>query len=322
MSTINVAWWNLENLFDEVGATRPPELAATLKNELKGWTAAVRDKKLDQLALVANKLFNDAGPDLLGVGEVENEEVMKLLANRLAKPGRNYRVLGHSSPDARGIDVSFIVDENKLTPSNPGHHVVNKRRATRDLFWATFTVKANGATFAAMVNHWPSRSAGQYESEPFRIMTAETASYVVSGLLSPNGGDPNLAILLMGDFNDEPFNRSIQEYLLGLRDAEQVSKATSPEFLNLMWPLLAGEDPGTLRFESAWNLLDQFLINKAMLKPSARVKLQPGSVAIFRPPEIRKTNGDPRRFGRPSESGHDPNGFSDHFPITLTLEAN
>jgi endonuclease/exonuclease/phosphatase family metal-dependent hydrolase len=321
MSAINVAWWNLENLFDEVGAARPPELAATLKNELKGWTVAVRDQKLDQLASIIPRMFNAAGPDLLGVAEAENETVLKLLANRLAKPGRDYRVLSHASPDARGIDVSFILDENKLAASNPGHQVVNKRRATRDLFWATFTVKANGAAFAAMANHWPSRSGGQYESEPFRMMTAETASYVVSRLLSPSGGDPNLAILLMGDFNDEPFNRSMQEYLLGLRDAEQVLNADSPEFLNLMWPLLSVEDPGTLRFDSTWNLLDQFLISKAMLKANAGVKVQPGSVAIFRPQAIRKSNGEPRRFGRPAEPGFDPDGFSDHFPITLTLEA-
>lgn len=321
MSAINVAWWNLENLFDEVGASRPPELAATLKNELKGWTAAVRDKKLDQLALIINKMFNDAGPDLLGVAEVENENVLKLLANRMAKPGRKYRVLGHPSPDARGIDVSFIVDENKLTPSNPGHHVVYKRHATRDLFWARFTVKANGAFFVAMANHWPSRSGGQYESEPFRIMTAETASYVLSALLTPPGGNADLAVLLMGDFNDEPFNRAMQDYLLGRRDPDQVSNAKSPQCLNLMWPLMSGDDPGTLRFESTWNMLDQFLMSKGMLKTGSRVKVQPGSVAIFRPAIMRKSNGEPKRHGRPAES-HDPTGFSDHFPITLTLDAN
>ena len=42
MPILNIAWWNLENLFDAATATRPPELAAVLKNELKGWEDDVR----------------------------------------------------------------------------------------------------------------------------------------------------------------------------------------------------------------------------------------------------------------------------------------
>ena len=37
MSTdVQVAWWNLENLFDSVNAPRDPDLAAALGNELNG----------------------------------------------------------------------------------------------------------------------------------------------------------------------------------------------------------------------------------------------------------------------------------------------
>ena len=47
-----VAFYNLENLFDRSSVTRPAELASTLRHELKGWTTAVRDRKLEQLASI------------------------------------------------------------------------------------------------------------------------------------------------------------------------------------------------------------------------------------------------------------------------------
>lgn len=246
MPDVHVAWWNLENLFDHETAPRPPELRDTLRNELAGWTAAIRDRKLDQLASIVRLMFGGAGPDLLGVCEIENERVLELLGNRLNLPGRNCRVLAHASEDARGIDVSFLYDDNVLRASDPDHQVVIKRNATRDVFWGTFAERRpNGASFAAVANHWPSRTAGQYESEPFRLLTGETASFMLDSRLDVSNRDN--AVLVMGDFNDEPFNRSMQEYLLGSRDRNRVTRArTVPRMLNLMWPLMQGGKSGHL----------------------------------------------------------------------------
>ncbi|RMH36393.1 MAG: endonuclease/exonuclease/phosphatase [Nitrospirae bacterium] len=318
MPDIRVAWWNLENLFDHERAARDPGLARFLKSELKGWTAAVRDRKLDQLASIIGLMFDEAGPDLLGVAEAENEAVLELLAARIAKPGREYRVLGHESLDARGIDVSFIYDASVLAASHPAHQVVVKRTATRDLFWATFTVRETGASFVAMANHWPARSAGQYLSEPFRMLTGETVSVVLANLLDTDKYAP---VLLMGDFNDEPFNRSMQEYLLGTRDREQVTRARSPRVWNLMWPLMDDRHPGTYRHDSVWNMLDQFLVTKGMLRRKSRVKVVSDSASIFRPPPLLGRAKAPRRFGRPSRHSMDRDGYSDHFPITLLLRS-
>ncbi len=323
MPDIHVAWWNVENLFDHERARRPRALASALKNELKGWTKAIRDRKLDQLAAIISLMFEGRGPDLLGVAEVENEAVMKFLARQLTIQGRRYRVLTHPSKDARGIDVSFLFDANTLTPSNAQHQVVVKRTATRDLFWATFTVRATPSRrgrrsqFVAMANHWPARTAGLYTSEPFRLLTGETASYVLADLLEK---DKNFPILLMGDFNDEPFNRSMREYLLGTRDRSRLSRARAPRVLNLMWPLMAGRPAGTYRYGSEWNMLDQFLVTKGFLRPNSRVRLVANTVGIFHPSPLQGKGGAPRRFGRPSKK-LDRNGYSDHFPITVTVRA-
>lgn len=321
MATLNIAWWNLENLFDHETAQRDPELKSKLKSELKGWTASMRDKKISQLATIIKLMFNGSGPALLGVCEVENEAVVQRLANAISIPGRNYTVVTHASPDARGIDTSFIIDRNELTVKNTGHQVVIKRSATRDLFWVRLKVNGNGAEFVAIANHWPSRSAGQYSSEPFRILVGETHAFIVSRLLNEDfGGEKNLPIISMGDFNDEPFNRSMQEYTLGTRDPGRVRYSHSGHMLNLMWPLMKGHDPGTYLFGSDWNMLDQFLVSYGMLRTTSDVRINLNSVDIFKPDILKAGSGKPRKFSRPSaKGGADLDGYSDHFPISVEL---
>jgi len=261
MPNINIAWWNLENLFDAETASRDIELKSILKHELKGWSAAVRDRKITQLARVIELMFDGQGPALLGVCEVENETVLKRLAQSIDIPGRAYEVISHESHDARGIDVSFIYDSHVLSVVNTNHQVVIKRSATRDIFWARLKVVGSGAEFVAIANHWPSRSAGQYASEPFRMLAGETHAYIVSKMHDKEqGGEKNLPIISMGDFNDEPFNRSMQEYLLGSRDPGRVRYSRSGHMLNLMWPLMQGHDPGSYLYASNWHMLDQFLV--------------------------------------------------------------
>lgn len=322
MRDVLVAWWNLENLFDHETAVRDPELASAVRSDVRGWTPELRDRKLDQLASIVTMMFEGAGPDLIGVCEVENEDVLSRLKDRLTVPRRHYEVLHHSSPDARGIDVSFILDENVLAASNPRHQVVVKRTATRDIFWATMTMNATGAQFVAIANHWPARSAGQYKSEPYRMLTGETVSYVLSRLLDPDDGDPNRPVLLMGDFNDQPFNRSMREYLLGTHDPKRVTGSPLPRLLNLMWPLMAENQPGTYRYDADWNMLDQFLVNKPFLRADSPVQVLRDSVAIFRPDRMQGRAGASKAFGRPSRpGGFDPDGYSDHYPITVVLRA-
>lgn len=317
----NIAFWNVENLFDrENDPNRPPELQSRLAKELKAWTAAVRDQKIENLASIINQMFNGQGPDLLGVCEVENETIVQNLANKINIPGRNYGVVAHASPDARGIDVSFIFDQNTLQPANPAHQVIIKRNATRDLFWCTFTVTTTNRQFVAIANHWPSRSAGQFESEPFRMLTGETLSFVMSGLLD---NSPDLPILAMGDFNDEPFNRSMQEYLLGTRDPGRVTGSSLARLLNLMWPLMQGQDPGTYLYKSTWNMLDQFLVSKEFIKKTSKVKVVEGSTAIFKPQQLKGPAGAAKKYSRPSKGeSFDPTGFSDHYPIVMRIETN
>ena len=104
----------------------------------------------------------------------------------------------------------------------------------------------------------------------------------------------------MGDFNDEPFNRSITDYALALKDSSKVrSKRTRrPLLLNLMWQIQ--EDGVGSHYYEDWTILDQFMVNRALLEESGGLALVPGSCGILRERGACWIDGKPRRFGRPS----------------------
>ncbi len=322
MKEYYISWWNLENLFDTFDCpTRPAWLQSALKNELKGWDQNVLDQKIGQLAKIIKQMNDGTGPDLLGVCEVENKRVLDLLVNSLTSLGRNYQVAHHDASDQRGIDVAFIYDGNLFTSHEQFFYVVLKRTATRDIFQLNLKTVA-GKTLIIIGNHWPSRSGGELESEPYRIIAAETLSYWHGRILEKFG--KNTPLVVIGDFNDEPFNRSVAEYALGTKSRTKVIKGTSPRLLNLSWELL-GDGLGTHYYDNFASMLDQCMISKGIANSNSGFSLtqKPGwqrHVKIEIYPEM-KSHGSypaPIKFGRPS-SGLNLNGFSDHYPISVVL---
>jgi predicted extracellular nuclease len=309
-----VAFWNLENLFDvNQSPRRTDKLQRTIGNELKGWTKKILDKKIKQLASVIKQMNQNKGPDLMGACEIENDFVLERLVNALNIPNRNYAIAHHNMSDNRGIDVGFIYDKALLKAEKQFSHFIVKRYATRDLFQVNFSTKL-GRRLVVIGNHWPSRSAGQYESEPYRIVAAETIAYWHQRIREELGKDT--AVLAMGDFNDEPFNRSLANYALAMRSRTEVTRARSPKFLNLMWPIM-GEGKGTHYYGGEPNFLDQFLASKGLVTGNSKLRVLPEKVEVIKFPGMAAKNGAPIRFGK----GQKPNikGFSDHFPIGVVV---
>jgi hypothetical protein len=85
-----------------------------------------------------------------------------------------------------------------------------------------------------------------------------------------------------------------------------------------MWPQ-AGLPEGTFYFNNEPNLLAQFLVNVNMARATSPLCADANSIAIFHFPAMVDTGDYPKP--RPFGLGHDadPTGYSDHFPITLTV---
>ncbi len=300
--TIRFAWWNVGNLF-------PPGQHP----DWREWDEALFGAKLANLGQAIQAM----DPDLLGLAEVADEGVLSQLVDRhLSDLG--YRIVHHEGPDLRGIDVAFLYGDAvlQLEPAYTRAHTINKRTPTRDILEVYFTVPANGAKLAVLGNHWPSRSGGVYRTEPFRIMVAEQCGAIVDQMLAQSAG--GLPVLVLGDLNDEPFSRSVQEYLVAIRDrAEVLDPRNRRNYLyNCMWRLMEAREPGTYYYAeegTPWYMFDQVIVSPALLRPEGSLQLVEDSVAVFRPDWMRRRNGSPKPFAK--LEGRIVEGYSDHFPV-------
>jgi predicted extracellular nuclease len=321
MSTYYAAWWNVENLFDEENSPRRTEkVARVIKKDIAGWTPRLRDRKISQLASIVVRMNDGEGPDLLGVCEVENRYVLELLVDAVHErlPRRRYSIVHADTDDARGIDVAFLYDPERLEapPGEVFFHVVMRRNATREIVQVNFRT-ARGRTWAVFGNHWPSRSGGAFESSGYRHIAGETLSFFHQRALEEHGaGTP---VLAMGDFNDEPFDSSLVVHALSTRQRRRVTGAQSPRLWNLMWPAIGTPD-GSFYFDNEPNLLDQFLVNANMARRRSAIRAEAGSVRILRFPETVAKGPYPRPvpFGGMGKAVNE-DGFSDHFPIAMRV---
>jgi predicted extracellular nuclease len=333
-----LAFWNVENLFHtESFSGRSDKLQRAIGADLTGWTAARLKRKIGQLAkIIRHDNFNGGeGPDLLGVCEVENEVVLQKLVDKIkewpGKAARNYRVVHENTNDRRGIDIAFIYDADRFeierisvansakTRNAVFSHALQKRTATRDLLQANFLLKTGGEKLVIIGNHWPARVGGQYASEPYRMMAGETLAYFHERIRQLNG--ENVALLALGDFNDEPFDRSLRQYALAVRERGMVTRARSPKLLNLMWDLM-GDGVASHYYGSTPNMLDQILVSKGILTGNSGLKIVEDSVEVFRPKIMRTStqNPTPRRYGGMGKE-IDKDGFSDHYPIAVKISS-
>jgi hypothetical protein len=355
MANLRVACWNLQNLFDITASNIAADLEFTPE---QGWTAEALDKKLTNLAAVIKAMHGGLGPDLLGIVEVETKELLEELILRTGLP--NLKVAHIDSPDLRGIDTSLVYDEQLFDlAAPPVNHVMHLRHRTRDVFQVPLTVKANGAALHVFVNHWPSRSAGQYETEPLRIAVAENCARLYDGLVKFER-DAYLAmpdttatldalnarfdtnVLFMGDFNDEPSSRSVVEYLLAGKDLDHIEeplkKAPANDasgrqhtpaparyldlrayLFNCMVSLSGSSDAGTLHFSQGTNTMN--LLDQFLVSRGL----------LFGRSGLRIHRDSVRIFKAPSMTTvgkgrpiafnkETKKGTSDHFPIECEIE--
>jgi len=352
MAEIKVSFWNVQNLFDTTASPIAADLEFT---PAEGWTPAVFDIKVKNLAAIIKQMHGGQGPDLLGLCEVENQPVVDSLIAEIGNP--KYKLAHVESPDIRGIDCSLIYSKDAFhdpQPADMAGHLVHFRYPTRDIFQVRLRVKANDAELNVFVNHWPSRSQGQFESEPHRITVGERCGRLVDDVLKldrtafQNVPDTaagmatlnarwNRNVLVMGDLNDEPFSRSVTDYLLASKDLDKVEELLkpapnheipeiktylqrSPALINLSWPQLAEPDNGTYYYgggaSNTMNLLDQFIVSRGLYFGASSLKVRPGSAQIFRAADMSVgARRRPRKFDKQTQLG-----FSDHFPISLVLD--
>jgi predicted extracellular nuclease len=309
---IRVMFYNVENLFDTIDSPDTFDEDFTPQGKLS-YSGKRYQEKLAHLAKVIDSSFVNAAPSLLGLCEVENENVVKALRDQIAIP-IHLAVVHHESPDQRGIDNALLYDS--LQFSLIATHAIRvdlgeDERPTRDILMVHLQDRVFGEELAVFVNHWPSRYGGEEESAWKRMKAAQVLAQAVDSVQQKH---PNIGILVMGDLNDHPNDASV----LSLEACDQVEH---PICLTNVHSNFVGTSTGSHAYKGSWGVLDQILINNRLRSNEASWHADMSSASFVRYQWMlyhsERDNADfpSRSYGGTNYYG----GFSDHLPAILVL---
>jgi endonuclease/exonuclease/phosphatase family metal-dependent hydrolase len=313
--TFRIAFYNVENLFDTIDDPAADD-ADFLPGSRIAWTTERYDLKLSRLAEVIDALSDIQPLALMGLCEVENKMVLDDLVRSPQIIPYRYKVIHRESQDERGIDNAVLYDENQFLPLAVQCLKVDlsglAEDLTRDILYVKgIDPKVKGDTLHVFVNHWPSRTEGKEISEPKRLKAAETLKVVTDSLFSLN---PQALIIIMGDFNDEPSDKSITEGLRALPPAENLS---GNGLYNLMDPLYH-QGKGTLYYKD-WDLFDQMILSGNFWNKEKGFVYAARQGNIFDPEWLMFTSAE--GISRPNRTSAKEyyGGYSDHLPVYIDL---
>lgn len=313
--------YNVENLFDCQHDSLKDDYEF-LPQAARHWTYRKYRRKLDALARTLIATGGWTPPALVALCEVENDTVMRDLTRRSLLREAGYRYLMTHSPDWRGIDVALLYQPHlfkpihcrsiRIDPPTPG------QRPTRDVLHVSGLL-LNLDTLDVFIAHLPSRSGGARQTEPYRLAVARRLKAAVDSICRRR---MRPQVILMGDFNDTPADRSIRHVL------QAAAPPSSPEALQpqALYHLLArrvARHPrqraigGSYKYHGRWQLLDHIIVSGLLLRPDAPLHTDESMAGIAAHPFL--LTDDPKYGGlQPWRTYQGPRylgGYSDHLPV-------
>lgn len=311
-----VGFYNLENLFDTLDTPEKHDTEFTPSGS-KAYNTRIYTDKLSKLDKVISQIGTNLSPDglaVLGVCEVENRSVLEDLVKQKGISARDYQIVHHETNDFRGIDNALLynpkyfklIDSRAIEVELP--EVNGEKRYTRDILHVSGIL--SGEKVHILVNHWPSRSGGEKKSAPKRAEAAKTCRKIVDEIYAE---DDEAQIIVMGDLNDDPYNKSVTRHLRAKYDKSYVAEN---DLYNPYYDIHKNGD-GTLCYRGNWNLFDQIIVSEDLMNEDG---------FFFKKAYVFKKNwmftkegqykGYPlRTFGGSEYLG----GYSDHFPTYIAL---
>lgn len=311
-----VAFYNLENLFDTIPNNPQGRDLEFTPNGSNKWDGRKYWSKIKNMSYAISQLKTDYTPDgpaVIGVSEIENITVLQDLVKAEAIKDWNLQIRHHDSPDARGVDVGLLYNPKFFQPI----HMTNHRLVlpelpnfkTRDQMCVVGLL--GGCRTAVIVNHWPSRRGGE-KSSWLREAAAALTMQICDSLYKV---DPDMGIIILGDLNDDPSDKSCAQVIGAVKNIEDCKPGG---YYNPFWKKL-DEGIGSYVYRNGWDLFDQIIVNYNLVDGKNGLKFKSAKVWNDLPFLYQQTGqykGTPlRTFG----SGVWTNGYSDHLPTEIFL---
>lgn len=310
MSSIHtIAFYNLENLFDTQDDHNVLD-EDFLPDGKKEWTEKRYQKKIFKLGKTISRIANDETsnvPALIGVAEVENYNVLEDLIGSEYLKDKNYSYIHYDSPDERGIDVAMLINDDFFEVIDTAPVAIDIREDngvkdyTRDALYVHGIL--NGEEVHIVVTHWPSRRDGAESTSHKRIQAAKQINTFISAHENINEYSK---VIIMGDFNDNPNDKSVKNNLL------------TPLLYNPFEKLMSNTRGSLIHYDE-WFLFDQIIFSHNFLK-TEKGKHSFLRADIFDDKFLQEWKG--RNEGNPFRTYRGRRylgGYSDHFPVFINI---
>ena len=321
-SAYAVGFYNMENLFDTCHDEGKNDYEY-LPNGSNRWDALKYTNKLKNMSQALADMATDKLPGIgcaaIGLAEVENDNVLNDLTAQPALKTRGYKYVHIEGPDLRGIDCALLYNPQLVTIRKAElKPYVNHIESVKNFVTRGFlTVEATMADepIAFIVCHLPSRRGGK--SSGLREQGAAEVRAIKDSLMKAT---PGMKVMVMGDMNDDPIDKSMHESLGAQANISQVG---SGDMYNPWYNILAKDGKGTLMYRGNWNLFDQIILSSNMINQNGSKdysSLKYFNCQIQRMPYLLQTEGSYKGSPkRTSAGGVWLNGYSDHLPVVVYL---
>ncbi len=319
-SVYAVGFYNQENLFDTCHDEGKRDYEF-LPNGSYKWNGMKYTHKLHNMARALADLGTDVLPGvgcaLIGLSEVENAKVLTDLTAQPELAARGYKFCHIEGPDRRGIDCALLYNPSLFDVRNvklvPYVQALEKDSAFFTRGFLTVSGTLAGEHVMVVVCHLPSRFSDSFYRE-------QGARQVLAIRDSVQREDSSCKVLVMGDMNDDPMDKSMSDALRGKANIDEVKDG---DMYNPWYNVLTKEGVGTLQFQGSWNLFDQILLSKNLLnakdsKDFSTLKYWKNQ--IFKRDYLFQTEGKYKGMPkRTTAGGVWQDGFSDHLPVVVYL---
>ncbi len=308
-----VVSYNVENLFDTVNSPLFEDDEFT-PSGTKAWTYDRYEKKINDLTRVLLSIPGKELPALIGLTEIENRSVLEDLVDQRGLRKAEYEIVHEEGQDPRGIECALLYRPDLFKYKSHEYVPIDDPVDPDYLYRGILHVKGkapDGSSLHIFVNHWKSRSGGEQETERQRMFSAISLRKQMDLLMARESG---FKVIIMGDFNDEPTNRSLTNGLSALNKRRNIQMG---DYYNLFYDLHNIEGKGTYNYQGNWNMLDQVIISYNLLDQERGLTTGFGSGVILKEEWMlyvsekygeslpSATYGGPEYYGGPS----------DHLPV-------
>ncbi len=310
-----IAFYNTEKLFDTKDDPKTNDDPFTPDGEMQ-WTQERYALKLNNIATVIAGIGGGNGPAIIGLGEVENRQVLDdLLASPpLRKLG--YNVIHQDMADEQGLDIALLYKPRFFKPSSTQYIKIDfkeKGYTSRDILQVKGELQ--GELVTIYVNHWPPRSRTRRGRQDESRLQAAAAT-LRQEIDKQQKADPNAKIIVMGDFDAEPRSSVLQQTL---KATGRPNPAYSEELFNTHYISFVN-GLGSYVYRGDFQMMDQVMVSKSFIDPKEGLEYVRGSAKIYDPVTIKYTLGKFKEAPRSTYSGTVYlGGYSDHFPVFIQV---